>query len=185
MARRTDTTSTRRIVKKATVISVLKVLPTTMVRAVIAKRAADVGDKRARLRAMAHVAMLMKVRAACVAKGHPAVTAHHEMPTKAPAIGVQTARRAAKDHPLKMALAANTIMETGHPIRQVPVPIRKKATTRPTPLCNSLSLAPGPASLGPSQHGTGLLQLSCCLGAIVPINLPLPADFPQNVEVPS
>jgi hypothetical protein len=132
-----------RIVKKLAAISVPKVV-TTMARVVIARRAADVGDKRARPRAMAHVAMPTKARDACVGKDHAAATARHEMATKAHAIRVQMARRVATDHPLKMALTvSDSLTATDHLVRPAAVGIRRKAATSPTLPCNSLSLAPG------------------------------------------
>jgi hypothetical protein len=176
MAGRTVTTSTVRAVaiatkwarlpeivkkdaKKDTDISVLKVAATTMARAVIAKRAADVGEKKVRPQAMARVAMPRKVRDTCVVKDRPVVMARHEKATKTLAIVVQTARRMATDHTLtKMALMASTIlMATDHLIRPAPARIRKRAATRPTPLCNSLVSTRGARLLVPANTLPGLL----------------------------
>ena len=197
MARRIDTTLTlravatatkwvrpRTIVRKVADISDRKALP-TMAHVAIVKRPADVGGKMARLQELAHVAMRRKAHDTCAARDRPAVTVRHEMATKARAIDAQTARRAATDHLRAMAPAVNIVpILTIRRARPTESQIRKKATTSPKLLFNPLSLAPGPASLGPSQHGTGLLHSSRRLGPIVPINRPLRADSHLAVEVP-
>jgi len=175
MARRAITTSTVRavaiatrwvshptIVKKVANISVQKVVLTTMAPVAIAKKAADVGARKVRRQAMAHVVMRRKVLDTCDVKDHPEVTARHETATKAAAIGDQTVPRMATDHfQVMTALAVNTVpirtIRRAHPMESQ---IGKKATISPKLLFKSLSLAPGPASLGPSQHGTGLLHLT-------------------------
>lgn len=173
MAHRTDTTSTvraaviatkwdrpRTIVRKVAATSARKVGLTTMARVAIVKKAADVGARKVRPEAMGHAVMRRKVPGTCVAKDHPETTARHETATKVLAIGDQMARRVVMVLPKVTALAANTVpIRTIHRAHPMEGRTRKKATISQKLLFKSLSLAPGPASLGPSQHGTGLLQL--------------------------
>ena len=129
----------RAMATKAVVVFVRKVLPTMMARVAIVKKAADVGDQKARPAAMARPEMLKKVPDVCDETDHPAAMVRPETATKGVAIVDQTARRVAMDHLQKMALVASTIpTETGHPIRPAPARIRKKATTSPKLLFNSL-----------------------------------------------
>lgn len=155
------------------------------------KKATEVGVSKARPQVMVPVAMPTVVLAACGETDHPAATARLEMATKDAANGDLKAHRLAMVR--RMAPVVNTVRT-----RQVPVPItrihpahppknqiRKKATASPTPLFKSLLLAPGPASLGPSQHGTGLLHLRGRLSAIVPKDRAMQADFHPDLKLPS
>jgi hypothetical protein len=170
--------------RKGVATPALKVAAATMARVAIVKKAADICDRKAHHVAKTRMVMPRKVPDTCVVKDHPAAMARPETATKAPAVDVQTARHVAMDHLKKMALVVSTILtETDHPIRPAQARIRKRATTSPTPLCNSLVSTRGARILVPANTLPGLLHSSCRRGAIVPIDRSLPADFHPDVEV--
>ena len=141
--------------------------PTSTIRAAIAKNVTDVGEPKGTVR----TTMPRRILGTCAEKEDPAAMAHHVWATKNARVDELSARRGAKGRLQVMARAANALLtRTVHRTHPVPVPIsrirpgrrrenqrRKKARTSPTPPFDSLLLAPGPASLGPSQLGTGLL----------------------------
>jgi hypothetical protein len=91
----------------------------------------------------------------------------------------------ATDHmPNKIVLMASTIRTaTDYRIRPAPARIKKRAAKNPTPLFNSLSLAPGErVSWSQPTRSPGCF-MSYRFGAIVPIDLLLRANSSRNAKV--
>jgi hypothetical protein len=148
-------------------------LPVTVltIRALTAKVAADHAPKAARP-VTVHAATRTMVVAICDEKAHHAAMVRREKAKQANAIDAPTVLSVVKARLRTMAQEANVahILRTVRHTRPVLAPIdhirladptrrqtKKKATPSPPTPFDSLLLAPGPASLGPSQHGTGLL----------------------------